>query len=243
MKKSIIIIIIILLIDQWSKIYIKTHFALGDNFEVMGLDWFKIHFIENYGMAWGTEFGGSNGKLFLTLFRLIAIVGIGYWLHSAIKSKGHKILIVAIAFIFAGALGNIIDSVFYGVLFGDSHDTVASFLPEEGGYGTLFHGKVVDLFYFPIIENAQLPEWIPAISFNWPNWIPGIGGENFSLFVDRNFTFFQYIFNVADFAISVGVGLLLVFSKKVFPKKEKIEEPKDHIIPPVVVRHYEKPKS
>ncbi|MET2983576.1 lipoprotein signal peptidase [Aureibaculum conchae] len=243
MKRAIIIIIIILLIDQWSKVYIKTNFVIGEGFNVMGLDWFRIHFIENYGMAWGTEFGGKNGKLFLTFFRLIAIVGIGYWLYSAVKTNGHKILIVAIAFIFAGALGNIIDSVFYGVLFGDSHGTVATFLPEEGGYSTLFHGKVVDLFYFPIIENAQLPSWIPEISFNWPDWIPGIGGKNFSLFVDRNFTFFQYIFNVADFAISTGVGLLLVFNKRVFPKKEKEEESKDHIVPPVVVRHYEKPKS
>ena len=208
MKKAVIIIIIILLIDQWSKIYIKTHFVLGDDFKVLGLDWFRIH-----------------------------------WLYSGVKSNGHKILIVAIAFIFAGALGNIIDSVFYGVLFGDSHGTLATFLPEEGGYGTLFHGKVVDLFYFPIVENAQLPSWIPEINFNWPDWIPGIGGNNFSLFVDRNFTFFQYIFNVADASITAGVGLLLIFNKKVFPKKEKVEEPKNFIEPPVVVTHYEKPKS
>ncbi|HBK72320.1 MAG TPA: lipoprotein signal peptidase [Flavobacteriaceae bacterium] len=243
MKKSILIIIIILFIDQFSKIYLKTHFILGEEVKVMGLDWFRIHFLENYGMAWGTEFGGKNGKLFLTFFRLIAIVGIGYWLHSAIKEKGHKILILAIAFIFAGALGNIIDSVFYGALFSDSHGQLATFLPENGAYSSYFHGKVVDLFYLPILENAEIPSWIPAINFNWPDWLPFLGGKNFSLFADRHFTFFQYVFNVADAAITTGVSLLLIFNKKVFPKKEKEEEEKDHIVPPVVVQHYEKPKS
>ncbi len=243
MKKAIIIIIIVLFVDQFSKIYMKTHFELGEEFKVLGLDWFRIHFLENYGMAWGTEFGGENGKLFLTSFRLIAIVGIGYWLHSALKLQGHKVLIIAIALIFAGAFGNIIDSVLYGVLFNDSHGQLATFLPESGGYSTLFHGKVVDLFYFPIIENAELPSWIPAINFNWPDWLPFLGGKNFSLFVDRHFTFFQYVFNVADAAITTGVGLLLLFNKKAFPKKEQKEEHKDHIVPPVVVHHYEKSKD
>ena len=180
MKKAIFIILIILFLDQFSKIWMKTHFELNDEFNVLGMDWFRIHFLENYGMAWGTEFGGKNGKLFLTFFRLIAIVGIGYWLYSAVKDNAHKILIVAIAFIFAGALGNILDSVFYGVIFNHSNDQVATFLPESGGYSSFFHGKVVDLFYFPIIENAELPSWIPAINFNWPDWLPFIGGKNFS---------------------------------------------------------------
>ncbi|HHC81117.1 MAG TPA: lipoprotein signal peptidase [Flavobacteriia bacterium] len=239
MKKAILIIVIILIIDQFSKIYMKTHFTLGDEFNVLGLNWFRIHFLENYGMAWGTEFGGKNGKLFLTFFRLIAIIAIGYWLHTAVKNNASKILITAIAFIFAGALGNIFDSVFYGVLFGDSSGQIATFLPKGGGYSSLFHGKVVDLFYFPFVENAQLPSWIPEINFNWPDWLPFIGGKNFSLFVDRQFTFFQYVFNVADAAITTGVGLLLVFNKKAFPKKE--EEPTDYIVPPVVVQHYQKP--
>ncbi|HBS11114.1 MAG TPA: hypothetical protein DEO36_01025, partial [Flavobacteriaceae bacterium] len=103
--------------------------------------------------------------------------------------------------------------------------------------------KVVDLFYLPILENAEIPSWIPAINFNWPDWLPFLGGKNFSLFADRHFTFFQYVFNVADAAITTGVSLLLIFNKKVFPKKEKEEEEKDHIVPPVVVQHYEKPKS
>lgn len=241
MKKAILIIVIILLLDQISKIWMKTHFVLGEEFKVLGLDWFRIHFLENNGMAWGTEFGGKNGKLFLTLFRLIAIVGIGYWLYSALKSAAPRILIMAIALIFAGALGNIIDSVFYGSIFSDSYGQIATFLPKDGGYSSLFHGKVVDLFYFPIIENAELPSWIPEINFNWPDWLPFIGGKNFSLFVDRHFTFFQYVFNVADAAITSGVCLLLLFNKKAFPKKEE-SIPAENIVPPVIVRHYEKPK-
>ena len=242
MKKAILIIVIVLLLDQFSKIWMKTHFALGEEFKVLGLDWFRIHFLENNGMAWGTEFGGKNGKLFLTSFRLIAILGIGYWLYNAVIKESPKVLITAIALIFAGALGNIFDSVLYGVLFSDSHNQIATFLPEGGGYSSVLHGKVVDLFYFPFIENAELPSWIPEINFNWPDWLPFIGGNNFSLFVDRHFTFFQYVFNVADAAITTGVGLLLVFNKKAFPK-EKEEEPSDYIVPPVVVKHYQKPKA
>lgn len=242
MKKPIVIIVIILLMDQISKVYMKTHFLLGDEIKVLGLDWFRIHFLENNGMAWGTEFGGKNGKLFLTLFRLVAISGIGYWLWSAVKSNAPKVLIVSIAFIFAGALGNIIDSVFYGVLFGGSTPMyVAKFLPEAGGYSSLFHGKVVDMLYFPLVDG-QLPSWVPSISFVWPDWLPFVGGDLFMLFVDRHFSFFDPVFNIADMAISTGVGILLVFNKKVFPKKE--EEKDNHkIVPPVVVQHYEKPKA
>jgi len=218
-KRAIFIIIIILLVDQISKVYIKTHFVLSEEIKVMGLDWFRIHFLENNGMAWGKEFGGESGKLFLTLFRLAAIAGIGYWLYDAIRNKAHKILIVAISLIFAGAMGNIIDSVFYGIFFTDSYHRVASFMPPEGGYNSLFHGKVVDMLYFPIVDT-MLPDWIPAISFNFPEWLPFVGGNHFSLFENRNFTFFDPVFNIADTAISSGVGLLIVFNKKIFPKKE-----------------------
>ena len=134
------------------------------------------------------------------MFRLGAIVGIGYWLWDSVRNNGSRVLIVAISFIFAGALGNIIDSVFYGVIFNDSYGQVATFLPEGGGYGTLFHGKVVDMLYFPLVEG-MLPKWIPF-------W----GGEYFS--------FFDPVFNIADTAISTGVTLLLLFNKKAFPKKE-----------------------
>lgn len=219
MKKAIFIIIVILLIDQISKIYIKTNFVLSEEIKVLGLDWFRIHFLENNGMAWGKEFGGKSGKLFLTLFRLFAIAGIGYWLYGAIKNNSHSILIVAISLIFAGALGNIIDSVFYGILFSDSYHKVATFLPAEGGYNSLFYGKVVDMLYFPMV-NTMLPDWIPSISFDFPKWLPIVGGDHFSLFENRNFTFFDPVFNIADTAISTGVGLLIVFNKTIFPKKK-----------------------
>jgi len=219
LKKAIIIIIFVLLIDQISKIYIKTHFVLSEEIKVFGLDWFRIHFLENNGMAWGKEFGGKSGKLFLTVFRLFAIVGIGYWLWGSVKHNGNKILIVAISLIFAGALGNIIDSVFYGIFFTDSYHRVAEFLPPEGGYNPLFHGKVVDMLYFPIVDT-MLPDWIPNLSFDMPNWVPFLGGNHYSIFENRNFTFFDPVFNIADTAISTGVGLLIVFNKKVFPKKK-----------------------
>lgn len=243
MKKTVIIIIIILLIDQISKVYIKTHFHLGEEINAFGLDWFRIHFLENNGMAWGKEFGGKNGKVFLTLFRIVAITGIGYWLFSAIKNNAPKVLTTAVALIFAGALGNIIDSVFYGVLFGESTpNVIASFLPESGGYKPFLQGKVVDMLYFPIIDTT-LPSWVPSISFVWPEWIPFIGGDYFRLFVNRNFTFFDPVFNIADMAISTGVGILLVFNKKAFPKTEKEEENEHLIKTPFKVRHYEKPKA
>ncbi len=222
MKKAAFIIILILLVDQISKVYIKTHFVLSEEIKVLGLDWFRIHFLENNGMAWGKEFGGRSGKLFLTIFRLVAISGIGYWLHGAIKNNSHKILIVAISFIFAGALGNIIDSIFYGIFFNDSYRQVATFLPPEGGYDSLFHGKVVDMLYFPIVDT-MLPDWLPSMSFNIPDWLPIIGGNNYSFFENRHFTFFDPVFNVADSAISTGVAMLIIFNKKVFPhnKEEK----------------------
>ncbi|CAM4075876.1 lipoprotein signal peptidase [Gillisia limnaea] len=199
LKKASIIIILILLIDQISKFYIKTNFMLGE--EVRVSNWFRILFVENEGMAWGAKIPGEYGKLLLTLFRLGAIVGIGYWLWDSVRNNGSRILITAIAFIFAGAFGNIIDSVFYGIIFDDSYGHVASFMPEGGGYGTLFHGKVVDMLYFPLYDGI-LPEWIPF-------W----GGENFR--------FFEPVFNVADTAISTGVVLLLLFNKRAFPNKDE----------------------
>jgi len=217
LKKAILLIFFILLIDQISKFYIKTHFVLSEEIRVFGLDWFRIHFLENNGMAWGKEFGGKSGKLFLTVFRLVAIVGIGYWLYSVTQKKVSRLLVISVAMIFAGALGNIIDSVFYGVIFDDSYRHVATFLPPEGGYSSLFHGKVVDMIYFPIIDTT-LPEWIPEIKFTLPQWLPMIGGKFFSFFTERHFTFFDPVFNIADSSISIGVAILVLFNKRVFPK-------------------------
>ncbi|MDT0648620.1 lipoprotein signal peptidase [Autumnicola edwardsiae] len=199
LKKAGLIIFLVLLIDQISKIYIKTNFTLGQELPV--LDWFSILFVENEGMAWGTKIPGTYGKLILTLFRLVAIFGIGYWLWDSVRKNASRILITSIAFIFAGAMGNIIDSVFYGIVFEDSYGQVAQFMPEGGGYSTLFHGKVVDMLYFPLYEG-YLPEWIPF-------W-----GGNY-------FTFFEPVFNIADSAISIGVILLLIFNKRAFPKHEE----------------------
>ena len=202
LKKASVIIVLVLLIDQISKFYIKTNFSLGE--EVPVFDWFRILFVENEGMAWGTKIPGEYGKLFLTLFRLVAIVGIGYWLWDSVRKNGSRILITAIALIFAGAFGNIIDSVFYGIIFNDSYGQVAEFMPAQGGYGTLFHGKVVDMLYFPLWQG------------NFPEWIPFWGGNYF--------TFFEPVFNIADTAISAGVILLLLFNKRAFPKEEDKKE-------------------
>jgi signal peptidase II len=205
-KKSFLIIILVLLVDQVTKIYIKTHFALGDSYEVF--EWFKIHFIENSGAAWGAKLNDflpiseNTAKLILTVFRLFAVAGIGYWLFDSIKKHSSRTLVLAVSLIFAGALGNIIDSVFYGVLFNDSIGQVATLFSEEP-YGGLFFGKVVDMLYFPMIDST------------WPAWVPYFGGSNFS--------FFDPVFNVADTAISTGVGILLVFNKKAFGNK-KTEE-------------------
>lgn len=146
LKKAVLIIIVILLIDQITKIYIKTHFAYQE--ELVIFSWFKLYFIENKGMAWGVQIPGQYGKLILTVFRLFAIVGIGWWLWDSVRKHAPKVLILSIALIFAGAFGNIIDSVFYGLIFEESGSQVARIFPEGGGYGTLFHGKVVDMFSF-----------------------------------------------------------------------------------------------
>lgn len=207
-KKAILFIFVIILIDQVSKIYVKTHFRLQESVEVFS--WFQILFIENDGMAWGAKLSDlftfltdESAKVILTLFRIVAVTGIGFWLHNSIKTKASKVLTYSIALIFAGALGNIIDSVFYGVLFTDSYGHVATFLSPEGGYAGVFHGKVVDMLYFPIYSGV-LADWIPI-------W----GG--------KAFTFFQPVFNIADVAISTGVGILIIFNKKAFGTTTKTD--------------------
>lgn len=169
---------------------------LGEEVDVLG--WFRILFVENDGMAWGAKIPGAYGKLILTSFRLIAIVLIGYWLWDSIKKKSPKVLILSVSLILAGAIGNIIDSVFYGVIFDSSLGQVATLFAEEP-YGELLKGKVVDMLYFPLYNDTL------------PNWIPIWGGEPF--------VFFEPVFNIADTAISSGFGILLVLNKKAFPKK------------------------
>ena len=193
LKYAFLIILLVLIIDQWSKIYIKTHFILNEAVRVFS--WFQIYFVENEGAAWGTKIPGEYGKLLLTLFRIIAVIGIGYWLITATKKQQPKVLIVSISLILAGALGNIIDSVFYGILFNHSYGQIATLFSNEP-YGTLLHGKVVDMFYFPLIDTTL------------PNWVPIWGGERFR--------FFEPVFNVADSAICIAVGLMIIFHKKVF---------------------------
>ena len=204
LKKSLLLIVVILIVDQLSKIYIKTNFVLGESVDVFS--WFKILFIENEGAAWGAKLSDilpiseSSGKLFLTIFRLFAIVGIGYWLYDVIRKKASNTLIIAVSLIFAGALGNIIDSIFYGIIFDDSNNHVATLFSNEP-YGGVFYGKVVDMLYFPLVDA------------NWPEWVPYFGG--------KNFRFFEPVFNIADTAISTGVGILLVFNKRAFAKNEE----------------------
>ena len=208
---ALLTVFIVLLIDQWVKIYVKTHMVIGESIHVF--DWFQIYFTENPGMAFGWEmFGEGNtfGKLFLSIFRIIAVTAIGWYLYRLIKQKDHPGLIISMALIFSGALGNIIDSLFYGIIFSDSYHTVATMFPEGGGYSKFLHGHVVDMLYFPLFEGT------------FPSWFPFWGGEDF--------LFFRPIFNIADSAISVGVFLLIIKQKKYFTKKEEdtvAENPED----------------
>ncbi|WP_421938258.1 lipoprotein signal peptidase [Pedobacter sp.] len=183
--KPLILIFLVLLADQLVKTWVKTHMYLGQEFNILG-KWAIIHFTENNGMAFGMEFGGEFGKLALSLFRIAAVGGIGYGLHYLIKHKYHRGLILNAALIFSGALGNIIDSVFYGKIY---------------GYENWFHGRVVDMFYFPIAQG------------HFPSWFPIWGGEEF--------IFFRPVFNLADAAISVGVVLILIFQKNYFKEDVK----------------------
>ena len=199
---AIAVILLILVADQCLKIWVKTHMYLYQEFEI--LPWYIIRFVENPGMAMGID---VFNKLFLSVFRIAASIAIIYYFYTLIKRNFSLGYLIVVAMIFAGAVGNIVDSVFYGVIFSESTPmTMAVLFPAEGGYGTWLHGKVVDMFYFPLF------------SFEWPAWIPFVGGETFE--------FFRYIFNLADASISVGMAVLILFYRKSFSlsfEKQEVE--------------------
>ena len=194
------LIIGILLADQLLKLYIKTGYYLGEEHNILG-SWFRLHFVENEGMAWGWQFGGDWGKIILTLFRLVAVIFGTFYLRTIIRKKYHRGFIICASLIYAGALGNLLDSMFYGLIFSESQPyLIAQAFPDGGGYAAFLHGKVVDMLYFPIVTNAKFPSWVPF-------W----GGEDFE--------FFRPVFNLADASISSGVIALLLWQKRFFLKK------------------------
>lgn len=213
LRHALLLTLLILIVDQSLKIYIKTHYYLGEEHNVIsGLSWFRLHFIENEGMAYGWKLGGDWGKMALTLFRLFAVVFGVFYIRHIINKKYHPGFVVCATLIFAGAIGNLIDSMFYGLFFEQSDpysQNLAHSAMHAGftsGYAGFLHGKVVDMLYFPIITNAQFPDWFPL-------W----GGESFE--------FFRPVFNIADASISIGVLMILLFQKKFFRKKEEEYHP------------------
>jgi len=200
-NKALLLIFSILIIDQVLKIYIKTHMVIGEEIPVLG-NWFRIHFLENNGMAFGMEWGGKTGKVALSIFRMVAIAGIAWYLDSIIRKKASLGLVLCVSAIIAGAAGNLIDSAFYGMIFSESWHTPAILFPEGGGYSSFLHGRVVDMFYFPLIDTQ------------WPDWSPIKPGQSL--------IFFRPVFNIADTSITTGVLTILVFQKRLLEDRNQI---------------------
>ena len=192
----------LLVVDQVVKILVKTHMQIGEDIPLIG-EWCRLHFIENEGFAFGMSMGGATGKVVLTLLRLVASAAIAWLLVRLVKGGTRSSLVVSLALIFAGAVGNLVDSCFYGLIFNESYYFVATLFPAEGGYAPLLQGKVVDMFYFPLFE------------FDWPTWVPIVGGNHFE--------FFNAIFNVADSAITIGIVWLMIDQFFIAPKYKKSE--------------------
>ncbi|WP_462317704.1 lipoprotein signal peptidase [Marinilabilia sp.] len=198
LKTPLFIVLAILIIDQALKIWVKTNMMLGDEFSVFG-NWFYIHFVENNGMAFGMELGGDFGKIFLSIFRIVAVVGIVWYLIKLARKDAPTGLIVSVSMVLAGALGNIIDSAFYGMIFNHSYSQIASLFPDGGGYAPFLHGRVVDMFYFPLFSGV------------YPDWLPFLGGQEF--------IFFRPVFNIADSSITMGILSILIFQKHFFKEE------------------------
>jgi signal peptidase II len=204
LSKSIILIFLVLVLDQFTKILVKTNMFLGQEFSVLG-DWFLIHFVENNGMAFGIEFAGEYGKVFLSIFRIVAVAGIAWYLFKLVKKEEVPMgFIACVALILAGAIGNIIDSALYGLIFSESHGQVAELLPAEGGYSSFLHGKVVDMLYFPLFSGR------------YPEWLPFWGGNSF--------LFFRPVFNIADSSITIGIFSIIIFYRGLFNRLEQNEK-------------------
>lgn len=197
--KSLLLIFSILIVDQIVKILVKTNMVMGEEIHVFG-NWFRIHFLENNGMAFGMEWGGKTGKAALSVFRMLAIAGISWYLSVIIKRKAHIGLILSVSAIIAGAAGNLIDSAFYGMIFSESFHSHAVLFPEGGGYSSFLQGRVVDMLYFPVINT------------HWPDWSPIRPGQSL--------IFFRPVFNLADTSITLGVASILLFQKRFLEDKK-----------------------
>lgn len=207
--KVILIVLFVLILDQSLKIWVKLSFPLNYEEFIFGFEWARLRFAENPGMAFGWELPQPFGKLILSLFRIIAVSLLIYFIRQLIAAKAKTGLLISFGLILAGAIGNIIDSAFYGMIFSGSYHDVATFLPEGGGYAGFLHGKVVDMLYFPMLEG------------NFPDWFPFWSGERF--------LFFRPVFNIADASITIGVLSIIIFHRSFFNAETAVKTPEQEV--------------